>query len=253
MPSLALAQTCRQIRYEYRPICLKAYVTIDWRDVPSYFETFFPTRDGNVSNIDLAPRGMTVLTNTFRKRDDVRTPVEIDILPIVKIGLIDKNFTCRFKFDERWIVGENIGVEIKNMIAADVKTLQSLLTHRHQEWVGDVMAGRVHRLMVSHIATESYPRAQFFLGSGKDNTVPSEFVHGGQEKLTEYPNITHHGEQSMSSHSIGVSDSTERYVRRVELHDIFMDNDYVFLWNVDWECSGQNNKSSPVSFPLDTN
>ena len=181
---------------------------------------------------------MTILTNTFRKSDDVRTPVEIDMLPIVKIGLIDENFTCQFKFDERWIVGENIGAEIKNMIAADVKTLQSLLTHRHQDWVQDIMAGRVHRLMVSHIATESYPRARFFLGPGKDDTVPSEFVHVGQEKLMAYPNIAHHIQQSMSNHSIELSNSTDRYVRRVELYDVFMDNDYVFLWSVDWEHTG---------------
>ncbi|KAF2623798.1 hypothetical protein BU25DRAFT_424490 [Macroventuria anomochaeta] len=252
VPCLALAQTCRQIRHEYRSMCLRADVVINWRDVPSYFDTFFPTSKGKIVNIGLVPKCMTIFTNTFLRNDQDQIPVELDLLPILKFGLANKMFTCKFVKCEvqnsACVQDEEIfREEIQTLLAADVNTIQKLLTHQHQDWVEDVTKGRIHRLMVSHIGTDAYPHAKFYIGPGEDNSVPSEFVKTSRNKLQAEADNALRSQEVLSRHGLfAVPYNFNEYVRRVELRNIFLDNPYVFLWDFEWDETDQDSDSSFV-------
>jgi hypothetical protein len=62
LPCLALAHTCQQLRTEYRPICLKRDIVIDWKTVAGYMRIFFPIANGEIENMELAPMSMTIVT-----------------------------------------------------------------------------------------------------------------------------------------------------------------------------------------------
>lgn len=90
---LALTLACRQFRTEYRPICMNAAVTIDWKDIPDYLTTFYPTVDGAKFDLDLAPSSMTIICNTSLQ--DSKS-VRIKILPILKFQHAQADFNCNF-------------------------------------------------------------------------------------------------------------------------------------------------------------
>ncbi|KAJ8114093.1 hypothetical protein OPT61_g3947 [Boeremia exigua] len=240
VPCLALAQSCRQIRCEYRPLCLKADVAIDWKDVSSYLNTFFPSHNGEVANIKLAPGRITVFTNTYRKRGLVKAAHEIDLLPILKFGLDNKEFAC--KFAERKIEGgcvENYGgltqEELQILREADVNTIQTLLAHRNPEWVEDITKGRIRKLMASQLGTNEFPVANFHIGLGEDNCVPPEFA-----KISQQNEPRRHEPESDNS-------EIDDYLSRVGLRAVFESNPYDFLWEYEWtpgKCNPGNTSSA---------
>jgi hypothetical protein len=223
---------------------MRAHVTIDWKDVPLYFEIFFPTSDGKVSNIDFAPTGITIFINAYRKSDE--TPVNIDMIPILQMRFMHKSFTCEFKHDPSLSLQEGTrnGQPIrKEVIAADIRTLDRLFQHHHRHWMWDVTTGRVRKLIVSHIGTERYPRAQFFLGPDEQNTIPSEFVY-----VTQKSSVLPSGLPLYSNEIATPQPGIDRYVRRVELRDYFIENPYVFLWDALWELPGRRLRAEPASW-----
>lgn len=134
-PCIAFVSTCKQIYNEYRPICLKAEITIHWRDVPRFFQKYFTDKDGALAHMDLAPTRMTVITNACMVENE---PVEIDLLPLLKFRLADEKFECEFirsgdeKSNECVCAHGAAAVtrdDMNTLLAADVTTLQKLLTH----------------------------------------------------------------------------------------------------------------------------
>ncbi|KAF2133774.1 hypothetical protein P153DRAFT_409020 [Dothidotthia symphoricarpi CBS 119687] len=93
LPCSSLMLVCRQLRSEYRPICMKRAVMIDWRDVRQYLDTFYPTVDGKVTNIELAPAAMTVFVDHHIRNG---SRVSVDILPLLRIRHRHNTFTCDF-------------------------------------------------------------------------------------------------------------------------------------------------------------
>lgn len=241
--SLALAQTCRQIRCEFRPVCLKAHMTINWRDIPAYFRMFYPTQNGTLSNIELAPEGMTVFTNTYCK-GDANTAVVIDLLPIVKLGLADKAFRCVFVSEETSMGAAASDPNQVAMIKADVKTIQKLLAHRHPDWIADVFERRVRRLTISHIGTEDFPRARFIIGPAVDGSIPDVLVRGAQE--TDISQLRSHRAEGIRR-ALTFPSLMDGYVKHVDLRSAFTENRYIFLWEVGWE---RGQQECGVSFLL---
>jgi hypothetical protein len=248
VPSLALAQTCRQIRSEYRAICLKTHVTIDWKDVPLYLETFFPTRDGRIPNIGLAPTGMTIFTNAYRKSSAAMSQVDIDFLPILRMSLMSETFRCDFMYDPRLSVlveATDLNEDRRRMIKADADTIGEVLSHRHYDWLWDVAMGRVHKLMILHIGTEDYPNARFFIGPDKENTIPSELLQINQKEFSSHSGISLH-----NSEIISISSQISGYVRRIELREALSKNGYGFRWEVIWAWPEQRRERKPSSWFL---
>lgn len=247
VPRLTLAQTCRQIRCEYRPICLKAQVIIDWKDVPAYLKTFFSTQNNKILNIDLAPKSITIFTNTYyhgNNKDAAKAGVAIDLLPILRMGLNNDKFKCNFMYEPSSAEATTLDLNKVAIMRADVTTLHKLLTHRHACWLQDVVKGRIRRLLISHIGTEDYPRARFFLGPGYDGTLPDEFPQ--DVKISDTP-------KSLDLHSYLAQSFTypqmlDRYVMRIGLRDAFAGNEYVFHWKVERDLPA---RGSRFSFFLD--
>lgn len=222
-------------------MCLKADVTIDWRHVPLYFETFFPTIDRDISNIDLAPERMTIFANTYPRKDSGKTPVEIDIVPIIRLGLANKNFTCKLTKCEvesgPWTRDEQHSASgMQTVMAADISTVQQLFRHRHHEWVRDIQEGSIHKLMVSYIGTETYPRALFYFKPSEHGIVPSEIARMTRKRSRVHASVARWDDEAFNDYqSVAASLALQTYIRRIHLHDIFSENQYVFLWDLGLE------------------
>ncbi|KAH6621837.1 hypothetical protein C7974DRAFT_456575 [Boeremia exigua] len=221
-------------------MCLKTDVAIDWRDVPSYFNTFFPTQDGVVANIDFAPERMTIYSNCYRQGEALTTPVEIDLLPILKLGLANMGFTCSFERCEikgdTFEPGQELTTEeVQSLQSADVGTVQKLLAHRHWDWVKDVVEGRIKKLMVSQIGTNFFPQAKFHIGPGKAEVLPTEFANIKAKKAR-----TRTEDETYALNALGQADPLSsqpefgEYVQRVGLRAVFFANRYEFLWDHEW-------------------
>jgi hypothetical protein len=88
LPSLALAQTNRQLRAEYLPICKTAPVVIERDDLPAYFAAFYPTPE----SMKQAPSSITILVDCHADQLDAT----IDILPLLKLHHANPTLTCTF-------------------------------------------------------------------------------------------------------------------------------------------------------------
>lgn len=251
VPCLALAQSCRQIRREYRPICLKADVSMDWKDVPLYLDQFFPTRDGIVTDIELAPGRMNIFTDN--------SSAEIDMLTILKFGLANESFDCQFSKGAK--APSDCGViheedddlseeDLSTLFNADVDTIKKLLAHRHPHWVADVAEGRIHRLMITQIGTNSYPQAKFHIGQGTDTQLPDEFAKIRERKAqTQMENPRHNRGVANRFHVSAPPHYFDEYVERIRLDNIFLANQYSFLWNYEW--IEEDTSCKPVKVKID--
>lgn len=184
---------------------------------------------------------MTIFTNTCVKEG---RSVEIDLLPILKFRLANKDFTCEFiraeSEEDKGCACVYNGLEVlrddlKTLLAADVLTVQKLLTHQHEDWIEDITKGRIHKLMVSHIGTNCCPQARFFIGPGLHNSVPSEFADIGKDKKKAQMAEMNGFRQLTASHwLITFSRNFDDYMDRIKLRSAFLDNQYSFLSEFKW-------------------
>ena len=168
----------------------------------------------------------------------MKTPVEIDLLLVVRFSFANKRFTCKFvKCELKKTARLYEEQTLHTILAADVSTMQGLLTHRGEGWIQDVTEGRIYRLMISCIGTEEYPRARFCFGPGEYSTVPSRL---GQNTLGVYPNVHPDTDATLQSHELDrynglvkVTYDYDSYLKGQGLQDFFTNNLYDFLWTVE--------------------
>ncbi|KAH7384006.1 hypothetical protein BKA66DRAFT_549423 [Pyrenochaeta sp. MPI-SDFR-AT-0127] len=206
LPCLSLTQVNRRIRAEYRPICMKVDTTIDWKDFPNYLETFHPTVDGKVTNVELFPASITIFADQYRK--DSRD-IEIDILPLFKVGLEDENFSCAFvdSVDTAPVRGDNEAEQLKDMLQADSDVVKTLINHRDPEWIAAVDTGTVLKLLISPIGTTEEPYARFHIRHDAVTYLPEDL-----------------GWKGCAFENIEIS-----YLKTVGLDTIWMSNEYDFI------------------------
>ncbi|KAI4926197.1 hypothetical protein J4E85_006489 [Alternaria conjuncta] len=168
LPCLALAQSCQQLRTEYRSICLKRDIVIDWKAVTGYMRTFFPTVNGKIENVELAPANMTIVTPWRGKEVDY--DYELDILPLFKIGLYRPNFTCHLVHDPASlrIYGDQMKLQGRYKFGAwideDTIALKKVMRNRDPQWLSDINTGAITKVTVSNMGFID-PRATFYLTS----------------------------------------------------------------------------------------
>jgi hypothetical protein len=90
---LPLTQACRQLRSEFRPVCLRAQITVDWKSLPGYLRTFYPTVNDKLQNIEHIPASVTILVDSYQSADP---HPEIDIAPLVRMAHAKSAFSCSF-------------------------------------------------------------------------------------------------------------------------------------------------------------
>ena len=119
------------------------------------------------------------------------------------------------------------GEDMQTLLAADVNTIQKLLTHQHQDWVGNVIKVRIHRLMVFWFGTNMYPHANLKLDLAK-TTVFSANI----SKNKVQPQV----ENKLSSHVVfsqyglfAVHCDFDDHMKCVEVRNVFLENEYVLL------------------------
>jgi hypothetical protein len=158
LPGLALALTCRQLRAEYLPICRQALVTIDWNDVPRYFNAWYPSVAGQLQNIELAPPSITILVTglSLDQLSSQTRDLEIDILSLVKMRLGKPGFSCRFQRNPAlpYHEDEDRAAEQRLYLKADTTMLLALIYHNNQRWSDNVQSGKVPELRVEPIGGE---------------------------------------------------------------------------------------------------
>jgi len=170
LPCLALAQSCQQLRTEYRSICLKRDIVIDWKAVAGYMRTFFPTVDGKIENVELAPANMTIVTPW--RGNEGGDGHELDVLPLVKIGLCRLNFTCHFVHDTARLQihdedeeGQRAGYSFRAWIDEDASSVENMMRNRHPQWLSDIETSVITRIMVSNIGVSDSPQTVLYLTS----------------------------------------------------------------------------------------
>ncbi|KAF1931296.1 uncharacterized protein M421DRAFT_417942 [Didymella exigua CBS 183.55] len=240
-PCMALVRTCKQICHEYRPICMKADVTIDWRDVPRYLLKYYTSHDGTSAHTDLAPARMTIITNASLRGNK---PVEIDLLPILKFRLANTNFECAFirSGDEEskgcacvQNVPEITRDDLNTLLAADRTTLQKLLAHQNESWVEDITQSRIHKLIASHIGTNCCPNLRFYIGPGEEQSVSPEFANIAKDKGAALLAEDSGPRQVTASHwTLTFSRNFDDYMDRIKLRTAFTDNQYGFVPEFKW-------------------
>ncbi|KAL1792512.1 hypothetical protein ACET3X_009019 [Alternaria dauci] len=150
LPCLALAQTCRKLRTEYRPICIKQDVIIDWQKVEGYMRTFFPTVNGRIQNIELVPMSMTIVA-PWRVEGD--SSLHLDVRPMIKIGLYQPGFTCTLIKDPEGLVKEK---EVsahgsEDFLDEGTVSLNIVMRFHNEEWMTNIETGRITKMMLSNI------------------------------------------------------------------------------------------------------
>ncbi|RYN75913.1 hypothetical protein AA0120_g11826 [Alternaria tenuissima] len=175
LPCLALAQACQQLRIEYRSICIKQEIIIDWQKVPGYTRTFFPTVNGKIENIELMPSSMTIITPW--RGEPGKRGLQLDMLPMIKIGLCRPGFTCEFihdgeslrKIEDPFYNFEDFDSgdlgEIPRFFQEDNELLRIVMDHRSEEWTSDIETGRITQILLCDIGVMENPQALFYVKS----------------------------------------------------------------------------------------
>jgi len=159
LASLQLTHTCRQLREEYLPICIKVPVIIDWNDVPAYLNVFYSSNaaDG-MRNLDKSPAAITVFVEAYLDKHD--EPVAIDILLIAKMRLANPNFNCDFTLGPDV---SDLETAMYSVFDADVGMLQAIVNHHNEVWLNDIEMGKVVKLTVGPISTSELPQITVFI------------------------------------------------------------------------------------------
>jgi hypothetical protein len=187
LPCLSLAQANRQIRAEFLSICMKAAVTIAWRDLPKYLDTFYPTVKGQLQNVKQAPSEITIIADYNRKYGET---IEIDLLPLIKMRRAHATFQCHFV---HMVPGESLYSDHEkveresrqNWLEADSEMVVSLLNHTQGRWLQDISAGKVGKILIDCVGTADEPTAQFHIHADEvlDSSEEVCWIHaddGGQ-------------------------------------------------------------------------
>ncbi|KAI4644918.1 hypothetical protein J4E93_005716 [Alternaria ventricosa] len=188
LPCLALAQSCQQLRTEYRSICLKRDIIIDWKAVTGYMRTFFPIENGKIDNVELAPASMTIVT-PWRGDAEGEDHYGLDMLSLVKIGLCRPDFTCHLVHDTAKLQlhdeheeKHREGYNFRGWIDEDATAVERMMFNRHPRWLSDIETGSITRIMVSNIGVSTSPQAAFYLKSRQlveDLDAEDEEFEGG--------------------------------------------------------------------------
>lgn len=211
LPSYSLTQTCRELRAEYLPICLKAPVEIDWDDVPNYLTLIFrspegrrylgqlfPTLEGEVNpQRDIAPSSMTIVVPTTERDDWERLePTEmIDVLPIIRLRHRNAGFRCTFAMSP-----EHSLEELK-YIRGDIKVLEAFINHDGQVWRDEVSSGKVVYVPIANLGAEESPYVHILLNDEND-----------EETYLKYSEV---------DNDVDSNDEDWKYLRKVGLGDIW--------------------------------
>lgn len=168
---------------------MKSDMVIDWKDVPAYLNTFHPTVDGRVTNIKLVPASITVISEKNVKNGQ---EVNIDILPLFKIGFENSSFSCTFVQDAAAARGtrkrhEDFEEE-DEIFDADANTVQTILKHRFPQWISDVYTGTVLKLVITPIGTREDPYARFHIRHDELTYLPEDmdWVGDASENLEHF-------------------------------------------------------------------
>ncbi|KAF1969275.1 hypothetical protein BU23DRAFT_557769 [Bimuria novae-zelandiae CBS 107.79] len=139
MTQLALAQTCRQPRSEYLPICRRALrLKLREQDVTAFFNTFHPPDENRViKNVDLAPRALTILVGPY----DASSRPAIDILPFIQLHYLAR--TQRLFEPDSIRMESRVEVELARN---DIRIMQRFLTCQVDEWKSHVTTSAFHSI-----------------------------------------------------------------------------------------------------------
>ncbi|KAF2998218.1 hypothetical protein E8E13_005277 [Curvularia kusanoi] len=209
LPGLDLAGSCRQLRHEYRPMCLRADVFIDWKDWQAYINTFFPSHNGKIANIGLAPDNIVIYTNTCPYATSWYVS-GIDILPLIKFVFAKDKGRCTVKLIELEPTKRHISQD-------DQRTLQLLTAHSDPSWIADINSNRVSKIILSRIVTWSRPEINIcFAADEEGNTIPEIVDLEVEQRKTRNRLMW-----TLQRRSVNERACFERYLRRVDLARVF--------------------------------
>jgi hypothetical protein len=144
---------------------MRAQVTIAWRDLPNYINTFYPTAKGQLKNLEQAPSALKIIADYDKKNGE---NVTIDVLPLIKMRHAHAAFQCHFVhlISDDGLEPELADNEVEARpywLTADSKMILNLINHTHVRWLQDVSTGRVEKILVDFLGTFVEPIVQFYV------------------------------------------------------------------------------------------
>jgi hypothetical protein len=145
---------------------MKAAVTIAWRDLPKYFDIFYPTVKGQLENVEQAPSEITIIADKIHRNGEV---VQIDCLPLIQMRHAHATFHCQFV---HVVHVDDLDPELydsyefekrPDWLSADSGVVLSLIDHTHVEWLQAVSAGKVERIMIDFVGTPTVTTIEFYV------------------------------------------------------------------------------------------
>jgi hypothetical protein len=138
---------------------MKAAVTIAWRDLPKYLDTFYPKVNCQLKNVEQAPSEITIIVDNY-----LEEYFEIDFLPLIKMRHEHPTFQCHFvgkiPADELGLDPEDTSRD-QRWLKADSEVIFKLMDHTYYRWLHDVSAGKVDKILIDTIGGVDFPAVTF--------------------------------------------------------------------------------------------
>jgi hypothetical protein len=168
--------------------------------------------ESKVQNIDHAPRSITI---AIRMHDilyptDRTNKVEIDLLPLLKIGRANSEFSCDFihSLPLSTTSGADYGTiseDEQSYLEDDKTTIHALMQCNNKMWLKGVTNGNILKVMVSLMGTVQLPEVKIYISEDLKNKV-----RGSDAAAEEYKNTY-----------LEVGEFEEDYLNRNGMDDIF--------------------------------
>jgi hypothetical protein len=146
---------------------------------------FFPVVNEEIENVELAPMSMTIVTpwRCFQAGDGH----ELDLLPMVKVGISRTGFTVRLVHDTATLelydafgCGQQTEIEdLRYYVDEDSRQLEEVFYNRDPRWISNFKNGSITKIMIRDIGVEDSPQALLYM---RDPRPGSEDFDGESEK-----------------------------------------------------------------------
>jgi hypothetical protein len=167
-------------------------------DVQNYLDTFYPTVDDKLKNVEQAPYSVTIIANKSITPKDRNDFASIDFLPLIKMRYAHATFQGHFVHVSPALIPDpelraDYDADIcLDCLKADNEVLRKLMEHANIRWVQGLLTGKVRAIFINRIGRPFWKTAEVFLRTAeadgqpvKEGAIPFEGDEQAQRRYLE--------------------------------------------------------------------
>ncbi|KAH7082853.1 hypothetical protein BKA63DRAFT_138826 [Paraphoma chrysanthemicola] len=178
LPSLPLAQVCRQLRTEFYPMCLQAPIILDWKYLPGYLATFYSGVNETSRPFKYCPSSITVLADGCLKHG---VWAKVDLVHLIRMAHTRSDFSCTFAYwDVAWGSDSDSDHEAreytdeeKSYIEDDNNMLVKVIFNQNDQWRHDVTNGTLKHIFMDYVGSAEIAEMNIVLSDNFEVSLPS--------------------------------------------------------------------------------